>query len=108
MTRAIAETGAVAGCLELEITENAIVDNLDSVNEELRCLHEFGIKLVIDDFGIGYSSLAYLKRLPFHKLKIDRSFVRDMVQEPSGHDGRRFVGARLLVVYPPGTWPRNR
>lgn len=83
VTRAIAETGAVAGCLELEITENAIVDNLDSVNEELRCLHEFGIKLVIDDFGIGYSSLAYLKRLPFHKLKIDRSFVRDMVQEPS-------------------------
>ncbi len=84
VTRIIAETGADASCLELEITESAIVDNIDHVNHELRRLHEVGIKLAIDDFGTGYSSLAHLKQLPFDKLKIDRTFVHDMVQDPDG------------------------
>ncbi len=84
VTRVIAETGADPSCLGLEITESVIIDNISSVYEEFRCLHEVGVKLVVDDFGTGYSSLAHLKQLPFDKLKIDRSFVHDMVQDADG------------------------
>ena len=77
VARVIRESGVDSSCLELELTESAVVDNIEIVYEELRQLHELGTKLIIDDFGVGYSSFAYLRQLPFDKLKIDRSFVRE-------------------------------
>ena len=90
VARVIRESGVDSSCLELELTESAVVDNIEIVYEELRQLHELGTKLIIDDFGVGYSSFAYLRQLPFDKLKIDRSFVRDIVQ---GSNGGKIVTA---------------
>ncbi|GGD10039.1 putative bifunctional diguanylate cyclase/phosphodiesterase [Halopseudomonas salina] len=64
--------------IELEITEGALIDNLEHARQVLNELGEFGVRLAIDDFGTGYCSLAYLKTMPIDKLKIDQSFIRDI------------------------------
>jgi diguanylate cyclase (GGDEF)-like protein len=66
------------GALEIEITENMLLDDAPSVVEKLERLRTQGVRVAIDDFGTRYSSLAYLRRLPIHTLKIDRSFVHDL------------------------------
>ncbi len=65
-------------CIELEITEGAALLRLDEVVEKIRVLQSLGITFALDDFGTGYSSLSYLKRLPINKLKIDKSFIKDL------------------------------
>jgi EAL domain-containing protein (putative c-di-GMP-specific phosphodiesterase class I)/GGDEF domain-containing protein len=75
---ALMKHGVRPGCLELELTESAVMQNGDRALDQLKILSESGIRLAIDDFGTGYSSLAYLQRLPADVVKIDRSFVADL------------------------------
>ena len=76
--RILDETGIDAACLELEITENALVKDIDTTVAVLWKLKRKGISIALDDFGTGYSSLSYLQKLPINTLKIDRSFVTNL------------------------------
>lgn len=89
---ALAETGLDAGRLELEITEGILLENSDEVMSELRGLKDLGVSISLDDFGAGYSSLNYLWKFPFDKLKIDGSFVRD------AHAGEGVIPAILSAI----------
>jgi diguanylate cyclase (GGDEF)-like protein/PAS domain S-box-containing protein len=80
--RMLKEAGLDPGCLELEVTESSVMKNTEIAMTTLRDLKAMGIKISIDDFGSGYSSLSYLKHLPIDVLKIDQSFVRDMTSDP--------------------------
>ncbi|HEX9180953.1 MAG TPA: EAL domain-containing protein, partial [Burkholderiales bacterium] len=80
--RALRNTGLDSGHLELELTESVVMYNVDEVLATLRDLKSIGVRIALDDFGTGYSSLSYLKRFPIDKLKIDRSFVRDIITNP--------------------------
>jgi diguanylate cyclase (GGDEF)-like protein len=80
---ALAQAGADPTRLKLELTESMLVDNIESVIAKMTEIKAVGIGLSLDDFGTGYSSLSYLKRLPLDQLKIDRSFVRDIVEDLS-------------------------
>ena len=75
---ALAETGMRAGKLQLEITENVLMQNTFATLTTLHELRKLGVQIALDDFGTGYSSLSYLRSFPFDKIKIDRSFIQDM------------------------------
>ena len=90
------ETGLAPDSLEIELTESMMMADVDAAIETMRCLKAMGVKLSIDDFGTGYSSLAYLKRFPVDVLKIDRSFVRDIVDSP---DGGAMVDAIISLAH---------
>ena len=75
------ETGAPAHQLKLELTESAMVEDMDAVVARMQALRQLGVRFSIDDFGTGFSSLAYLKRLPLDQLKIDQGFVRHVLTE---------------------------
>ena len=70
-------------CLELEITENVVITDIESAMATIVLLQNMGIKVSIDDFGTGYSSLAYLRKLPIDKIKIDQSFIKDVNKNDS-------------------------
>jgi diguanylate cyclase (GGDEF)-like protein/PAS domain S-box-containing protein len=74
----IRESGVDPSSIELEITETSLIHNIDDAVSKLRRLANAGVRTAIDDFGIGYSSLSYLRKLPVNALKIDRTFIREL------------------------------
>lgn len=83
VTTALQKTGANPRLLKLELTESMLASDVDDVVAKMRDLKSHGVSLSLDDFGTGYSSLAYLKRLPLDQIKIDQSFVRNVLSDAS-------------------------
>ncbi|HEX8463433.1 MAG TPA: bifunctional diguanylate cyclase/phosphodiesterase, partial [Abditibacterium sp.] len=92
----LSETGLPASHLKLEITESAIMGNLESVAVQLQGLCDLGLRLSIDDFGTGYSSLSYLHKLPLHTLKVDRSFAQEV---SDGGQNLEIVRAIVMLAH---------
>ncbi|WP_168204784.1 EAL domain-containing protein [Noviherbaspirillum sp. UKPF54] len=91
---ALQHSGLPHFCLELEITESVVMHDLDASIAIMHQMADLGVQFSIDDFGTGHSSLAYLKKLPLHALKIDSSFIRDIV---SDQDDAAIVGAIVAM-----------
>ena len=79
----VQETGIRTQRLKLELTESMLLESTDDIVGKMQTLRGHGIGFSLDDFGTGYSSLSYLKRLPIDQLKIDQSFVRDVLTDPN-------------------------
>jgi diguanylate cyclase (GGDEF)-like protein len=88
--------GVPASALELELTESAMMADVERVAATMRALKKLGVSLALDDFGVGTSSLSYLRRLPIDKLKIDRSFVGEMTERP---DDAAIVRAVIAMAH---------
>jgi EAL domain-containing protein (putative c-di-GMP-specific phosphodiesterase class I) len=86
----LVESGLPASRLEIELTESALVDNLELARRVVSELKAGAVRLALDDFGTGYSSLRHLQALPFDKIKVDAGFVRSMVSNP---ESRKIVAA---------------
>ena len=82
ITRMLRNSGAPASRLKLEITESMLLTDIGNTKEKLHALTGLGIRFSLDDFGTGYSSLSYLKKLPLSQLKVDQSFVRELLTDP--------------------------
>ena len=95
---ALARSGLAAARLELEITESVLMANTGATLETLHQLRAIGVRISMDDFGTGFSSLSYLRSFPFGKIKIDQSFIRDLT-ETNGLDGnaQASVNAQAIV-----------
>ena len=89
----IRTTGVDPSMLELELTETMLMGNAERSIAQMRALKQLGVRLVLDDFGVGYSSLSYLKRFQLDKLKIDKSFIADIVQ-----DGANAAVVRAIIA----------
>jgi EAL domain-containing protein (putative c-di-GMP-specific phosphodiesterase class I) len=92
---ALAESGLPAQRLELEITESVLMQNNESSFLMLHQLRELGVRIALDDFGTGYSSLSYLRSFPFDRIKVDRSFVADLLH---GGEAAAIVHAILSLA----------
>lgn len=92
--RVINSSGIDPGCLKLELTESMMLENIESIISKMYQLKQLGVGFSMDDFGTGFSSLSYLKRLPLDQLKIDQSFVRDLVAD---HNDKAIVQAIITM-----------
>jgi diguanylate cyclase (GGDEF)-like protein/PAS domain S-box-containing protein len=79
---ALAQAALDPACLELELTESFVMQDAERINVAMQSLKGLGVDIAVDDFGTGYSSLSYLKRFPVDRLKVDKSFVRDIDSDP--------------------------
>ncbi len=86
LKNALLESGLPATCLEIEVTESVLIESFDATHEFLTEVRGLGIKVALDDFGSGYSSLSYLQKLPIDSLKIDRQFIKEITQEKEEND----------------------
>ncbi|MBC7950717.1 MAG: EAL domain-containing protein [Rhodospirillaceae bacterium] len=92
------EEGVAPGAIDLEITETAIMSDPDRAAAQLEQLADMGVRIALDDFGVGYSSLGYLKRLPISVLKMDRSFIQDVIEnEDSAQLARGIVRLAMAL-----------
>jgi diguanylate cyclase (GGDEF)-like protein/PAS domain S-box-containing protein len=94
LARVMAETRMQPRCLELELTESLVMGNAEEFVSKLESMKALGVKISVDDFGTGYSSLSYLKRFPIDRLKLDRSFVRDI---PNDTDNAAIAKTVILL-----------
>jgi diguanylate cyclase len=95
---ALADTGADANALCLELTETAIIDSNAQVTQTLHAIRQMGVRLALDDFGTGYSSLTYLRRFDIDELKIDRSFIADCDPESPNFANSAAITAAIVVM----------
>ena len=93
---ALEKSGLSAQYLELELTETGFIEITSKVLSELQALRAMGVQLAVDDFGAGYSGLGCLKRLPASKIKIDRTFIKDVLND---EDDRAIVNAIILIAH---------
>lgn len=93
---ALTRSGIAPSLLRLELTETTAMSDVDHVSALLADIHALGVTLSVDDFGTGYSSLSYLKRFPIDELKVDRSFVRDLVRDA---DDEAIVRATIALAH---------
>jgi EAL domain-containing protein (putative c-di-GMP-specific phosphodiesterase class I) len=96
LDQVLEETGFPADKLLLEITESLLIDEDSRTRDVLAEFREMGIRLAVDDFGTGYSALSYLREFPVTTLKIDRSFIQDIV---SSHSDRSLVEAIITMAH---------
>jgi diguanylate cyclase (GGDEF)-like protein len=100
ITASVAQTlsacGLDGGALELEVTEGTVMENTGDSIEKLKRLSAMGVRLSVDDFGSGYSSLGYLQKLPIHALKIDRSFIVDVLADSSA---QAIVSTTIILAH---------
>lgn len=92
---AIAASGLPAGRIDLEITESVFIRKTDVLVKRLEAIRERGVRVALDDFGMGYSSLGYLSRLPIDKVKVDKSFVRHL---PDDHEAMAIIRSVLTLA----------
>lgn len=92
----LAESGLAPEFLELEITESSLMQNIESSFQTLLAIRNTGVTISIDDFGTGYSSMTHIKRLPIDTLKIDKSFIRDVLND---RDDAAIVGATIALAH---------
>lgn len=90
----ISETGTDPRTLEFEFTETMLIDATEQIMENIKSLSRFGISFAIDDFGTGFSSLSYLRKFATDKIKIDREFVKDILDDPGAE---RIVSATITL-----------
>lgn len=92
--RCLAEYEISADLFQIEITESSLIEDMETVIARLHELSDLGIKIFLDDFGTGFSSLQYLKRLPIDYLKVDQSFIRDMLEDK----GNRTITSAIVAM----------
>jgi diguanylate cyclase (GGDEF)-like protein/PAS domain S-box-containing protein len=96
VSQILKKTGLASGLLELEITENTVMQNIDLTVDNVSKLAGRGVRFTIDDFGAGYTSLRHLKRLPIQKIKMDKSFVKDLTTD---RNDRAIVSAVIAMTH---------
>ena len=90
--RTVEETGIVPHNLTLEVTESLAINDMERMKEILSSIKQLGVRIALDDFGIGYSSLNHIREIPFDVIKVDQSFVTDLAEDAYSQSFVKMVG----------------